>query len=276
MIPLYNFHSHSHHCDGKEKMEDYVKAAIEKKFKAFGFSAHSPLPFPNEWSLTSENFNQYILEAKALIEKYKGQIDLYLGLEIDYIPGHSDDFSAFVDEVPLDYNIGSVHLVRNKENGKIWFIDGPIEGYISGVDEVFQGNYQEAVTAFYKQTMEMIRTQKPDIIGHIDKVKMHNKQRWFSTAEKWYTDLADETLEVAAQHNCIVELNTRGVYTGKTDEYFPSRDFLHKCLELKIDMMVNTDAHHPSQLDSHFAEGHQLLKQIGFKSIRTPFFEFEL
>jgi len=276
MLPGYNFHSHSYLCDGKESMEEYVKAAISKNFKAFGFSAHSPLPFENEWSLTQEKYAQYIIDAKELIRKYKGQIDLYLGLEIDYVPGYSDNFRDFSDSAPLDYTIGSIHLVRGRENGKIWFIDGPIEGYLTGVDEVFGGNYKDAVTAFYKQTIEMVQTQKPNIIGHLDKVKMHNKQRWFSTSEKWYEALIDQTLEIIAKENCIVELNTRGIYTGKTNEYFPSKEILHKCLDLNIEVMVNTDAHHPTQVDTLFAEGHTLLKQIGFKKIKTPFFEFEL
>ena len=276
MIPLYNFHSHSHHCDGKESMEEYVKAAIEKKFKAFGFSAHSPLPFPNEWSLTPEGFRQYVQDARHLIEKYSNEIDLYLGLEIDYIPGHSEDFAGFMKDTPLDYNIGSVHLVRSEEDGKIWFIDGPVEGYINGVNEIFKGDFKAAVTAFYKQSIRMIETQQPQIIGHIDKVKMNNKQRWFSTGEKWYADLIDQTLEAAAKNNCIIELNTRGFYTGKIDEYFPSTDILHKCLDLGIPMMVNSDAHHPSQLDKHFAEGHDLLRKVGFKSVKTPFFEIEI
>ncbi len=273
MIPLYNFHSHSHHCDGKESMEEYVKAAIEKKFKAFGFSAHSPLPFPNEWSLTPEAFKNYVQEARQLIEKYGNEIDLYLGLEIDYIPGHSEDFAGFMKNTPLDYCIGSIHLVRHTESGKIWFIDGPIEGYINGVNEIFEGDYRAAVTAFYRQTIDMVNTQKPDVVGHIDKVKMHNKQRWFSTSEKWYQDLIDETLETVAESGSIVELNTRGVYSNKTDEYFPSTDIVKKCFDLKIPMMVNTDAHHPSQLDMHFNEGHKLLKEIGFKRVKTPFFE---
>jgi histidinol-phosphatase (PHP family) len=276
MIPLYNFHSHSQHCDGKEQMEDYVKSAIRKKFKAFGFSAHSPLPFPNEWSLTPESFKQYVTDARYLIEKYKNKIDLYLGLEIDYIPGHSEDFAGFMKNTPLDYNIGSIHLVRHKENNKIWFIDGPLEGYINGVNEIYNGDYREAVVAFYKQSIQMIQTQKPDIIGHIDKVKMHNKQRWFSTFEKWYVDLIDQTLEAAARQGCIIELNTRGLYTGKTSDYFPSTEILQKCLDMGISMMVNSDAHHPDQIDNHFMEAHKLLKDIGFKSLKTPFFEYEI
>jgi len=276
MIPLYNFHSHSLHCDGKEQMEDYVKSAIKKKFKAFGFSAHSPLPFPNEWSLTPESFRQYVTDARYLIEKYKNDIDLYLGLEIDYIPGHSEDFAAFMKNTPLDYNIGSIHLVRHAENNKIWFIDGPLDGYINGVNDIYNGDYREAVVAFYKQSIQMVQTQKPDIIGHIDKVKMHNKQRWFSTFEKWYVDMVDQTLEAIAQQGCIVELNTRGLYTGKISDYFPSNEILQKCLDMGIPMMVNSDAHHPDQIDNHFLEAHKLLKDIGFKSLKTPFFEYEI
>lgn len=276
MLPLYNFHSHSLHCDGKEPLEEYVKAAIEKKFKHLGFSAHSPLPFPNEWSLTPESFKQYVQNARHLIEKYKDDIQLHLGLEIDYIPGHSEDFEGFMRNTPLDYNIGSIHLVRHEESGKIWFIDGPVEGYINGVNDIFKGDFREAVTAFYRQTIDMVKTQRPQIIGHIDRVKMHNKQRWFSTHEKWYQDLVEETLQVVAEHGCIVELNTRGVYSGKTDEFFPSDDVMQKCLEMDIPVMVNTDAHHPSQLDMLFTEGHNRLKEIGFKSVTTPFGVYEL
>jgi histidinol-phosphatase (PHP family) len=276
MIPLYNFHSHSMHCDGKEQMEDYVIKAIEKNFRALGFSAHSPLPFPNEWSLSRESFMQYVDNARLLKQKYGNQIDLYLGLELDYIPGYSDNFSAFVKSTPLDYHIGSIHLVRHPEKDKIWFIDGPLEGYINGVHEIFEGNFRDAVTAFYRQTIEMVRTQKPDIIGHIDKVKMHNKQQWFSTSDRWYTDLVDETLQAVSDNGCIVEVNTRGVYSGKTTEYFPNEEVIRKCFDLNIPMMVNTDAHHPDQLDKLFMEAHGLLKDIGFKTLKTPFFEYEI
>ncbi len=275
MIPLYNFHSHSLHCDGKETMEDYVKSAIARNFKALGFSAHSPLPFNNEWSLTTEKFRQYVADARYLIEKYQGKIELYLGLEIDYIPGHSEDFQGFTKNTPLDYNIGSVHLVSH-QSGNIWFIDGPFEGYINGVNEIYQGDFKAAVTDFFRQSIKMIETQKPNIIGHIDKVKMHNKQRWFSTSENWYTRLVDETLEAAARNGSIIELNTRGVYTGKTDEYFPSTDILYKILELNIPMMVNSDAHHPDQLENHFHQAHELLKKVGFKELKTPFFDYSI
>jgi len=272
----YNFHTHSQFDDGKEPLENYITAAIEKGFDAFGFSAHGPLPLENQWSLLAKDFPDYVAEIRKLKEQYKEQIRLYLGLEIDYIPGVSEDFGAWMKDTPLDYCIGSVHLVREPMSGKFWFIDGPAEGYFKGVDEVFGGDIRKAVTAFYEQSIEMVNTQPVNIIGHIDKVKMHNKERLFGQAEPWYIDVVDRLLRAIKENNVIVELNTRGVYTGKTKEYFPSPFVLERCLHYGIAVMINTDAHHPSQIESHFGEGMALLKDIGFKKMVTPFFEVEI
>ncbi len=266
-----NFHTHSHYDDGQLAMEDFVKEAIDQGFEALGFSGHSPLPLESEWSIPAGKLPEYVAEGKRLKEQYKHQIKLYLGLEIDYIPELSDDYSIFTKEVPLDYCIGSVHLVREPHSGKIWFIDGPAEGYFRGIAEVFGGDHKKAVAAFYEQSIQMVETQRPDIIGHLDKVKMHNKEALFGTDEPWYEALTGRLLEAVKRSGTIVELNTRGVYTGKTEEYFPSDDILKKCLEMDIPLMVNSDAHHPSQLWSHVPEAVNKLRAIGFKQLRTPF-----
>ncbi len=275
----YNFHSHSSFDDGKESMEDFVLSAIEKGLMAFGFSGHTPLPMDNAWSLPGDVFPAYVEEMKRLQQKYKGRIQLYRGLEIDYIPDYSDNFDDLVHGVPLDYCIGSVHLVRKPGSEgphNIWFIDGPREGYLKGIEEVFDGDPRAAVEAFYNQSSEMVSTQKPDIIGHMDKVKMNNKGEFFDTQSLWYRDAVDRLLGHIKASGTIVELNTRGVYTGKTDEYFPSIPILEKCLHMDIPVMINTDAHHPSQVDTHFEEAVKLLKDIGFEKMKTPFFEVAL
>ena len=82
--------------------------------------------------------------------------------------------------------------------------------------------------------------------------------------------MTDRLLKVIARHPVIVEVNTRGVYTGKSDEYFPSIKVLEKCLHLGIPVMVNSDAHHPGQLSNHVAEANKLLADIGFKEVTTP------
>ena len=273
---MFCFHSHSHYDDGKLAMEDYVVAAIEQGFDAFGFSGHSPLPGDNEWSIKTKDLPEYIAEGKRLKAQYSHQLNLYLGLEIDYVPGLSDDFSLFVKNIPLDYCIGSVHLVKNKENQKIWFIDGPVEGFFTGLQEVFGGDIKKAVTAYFEQSIEMVEMQKPDIIGHLDKVKMYNQEKLFKTTETWYLDLVYRLLESVKQHEVIVELNTRGVYTGKTNEYFPSELVLEACHKMDIPVMINSDAHNPGQIYSHVPEALSLLRKIGFTEMHTPFRSYGL
>ena len=275
----YNFHTHSHHDDGKEPLEFFVKEAIEKGLEAIGFSGHSPLPFYNEWSLPKEVYPDYLAEVRRLKEQYKEQIDIYMGLEIDYVPGYSDNFRNFVDGSGLDYCIGSVHLVMkpgSEDCSDIWFIDGPREGYLKGIERIFNGDARAAADAYFEQSREMVATQRPNIIGHLDKVNMHNKGDLFDTSEEWYQDAVHRLLEAVAAAGTIVELNTRGVYSGKTDSYFPTTPILQKCREFDIPVMVNTDAHHPSQVDKLFAEGVKLLKDIGYEKMTTPFFEVRL
>lgn len=272
----FNFHTHSHFDDGKEVLEKYVEEAIDKGLVALGFSAHAPLEDGMEWSLPKDKPEKYCSEVRRLKEKYKGKIDIYLGLEMDYVPGVTEKFSVMYNDLGLEYNIGSVHLVKNKDNGKLWFIDGPETGYKKGIEEIFNGDVEKAVKAFYEQSCQMIIEEKPDIIGHLDKVKMHNKGRFFSENDKWYRDMTGKLLDVIAENNTIVEVNTRGKYKGKTDVFFPSVEILEKCYEKDIPVMVNTDAHHPSQVNNLFDEAVSLLKDIGFREMRTPFFRAKI
>ncbi len=272
----YNFHTHSEFCDGKEKLEDYVKSAIDNGLSAIGFSPHSPLPFPNEWSMSNEDLQLYLKTASYLKEKYKEKIQVFVGLEIDYIPAYSDDFSIFTKDKNLDYCIGSIHLVKIKNHDKMWFIDGDKDAYFETIDKYFNGDAKKAVESFYLQTIEMIETQKPDIVGHLDKVKMHNKEKRFSTKDNWYKDLIIKTVKALSENNCILELNTRGVYRGKTDEFFPSDFVLHECLKKDVPVMINGDSHKPDQIDSLFEQAAKRLKEIGFKKTHTPFFSVDL
>ena len=273
----YNFHTHSHYDDGKLTLEDMVKGAMDAGLGAIGFSGHSPLPFENQWSISKNKYPDYVAEAKRLKLQYGHLIKIYLGLEIDYIPGFSDNFKSFTDEAGLDYCIGSVHLVMKpggKSQDDIWFIDGPREGYLQGIQQVFGGDARMAVEAYYDQQCEMVASQRPNIIGHMDKVNMHNRNNEvFDASAPWYLEAVTRLLDTIAAHGTIVELNTRGVYTGKTDSYFPQTFILKQCFERNIPVMVNSDAHQPDQLDRHFNEGVMLLKKVGYTKMTTPFFE---
>ncbi len=180
---LFNLHTHSNFSDGSEPPEYYVKQALDYGFKSLGFSDHVPLPFENHFAIPENKYLEYANEIRSLQMKYKDQIEIYLSLEFDFIPGVLDDFSFYKDQIKPDYVIGSVHLVKNPDKEKLWFTDGHLQAtFDKGLKEVYDNDIRKAVTAFYHQNNQMIETQKPDIIGHMDKVKMHNNDRHFTAS----------------------------------------------------------------------------------------------
>jgi len=262
-----NLHTHTNFSDGSAEPEVYVKKAIELGFTALGFSDHSPLPFDNTFAIQdAESLKSYVKTIRDLQEKYKDQIDILLGMEIDYISGVSGEFENLREKCGLDYVIGSVHLVNNIENQRLWFIDGPkIETYDDGLKYLFKGDIKKAVTLFYRQSCEMIEKHKPDIIGHIDKIKMHNHNRYFREDEKWYIDLVGETLELIKENNLIIEVNTRGLYKKRCDSLFPGIETLKRIRDLNIPVCINSDAHKPEELDGLMEYAWSVLEEVGIR-----------
>lgn len=266
---LFNLHTHSKFCDGKGEPEEYVLNAIQLGYHTLGFSSHAPVPFENNFSLKEEKMEDYFSTIRKLGEKYKGKINILLSMEIDFIPGITRDFSEFVLAGNLDYTIGGVHLVRNNDSRDLWFIDGPRqESYDEGLKKIFNGHIRNGVEAYYDQIIKMVLTQKPDIIAHLDKIKMHNKNRYFNEDEKWYKDLVWKTLKyIASVPNCIVEVNTRGLYKKRTDTFFPGPAILEQIHHLKIPVTLSSDAHLPQELNGYCSEAITLLKEISFQEV---------
>lgn len=266
-MQLFNFHTHTLYCDGSAEPEAYVKQAIALGFHSLGFSGHAPIPLKNEFSIKEEELPTYCDTIRKLSKKYKDQIHIFLALEIDYIPNITKNFQDFSESYKLDYTIGSVHLVANPENKQLWFIDGrKTATYDNGLQQVFNGDIKTAVKAFYHQINQMIITQNPDIIGHLDKIKMNNKNRFFTQDEKWYKDLVNETITVIKEKGSIVEVNTRGLYKNRSDELFPSTLILKELHRLEIPVTISADAHKPEELHLLFHETATILKEIGFKT----------
>ncbi len=184
------------------------------------------------------------------------------------MPDLSEDIKPLKQRMTPDFIIGSVHLVRNKKNGKLWFIDGPEKNYINGLKDVFDNDIRLAVKTYYDQISEMVLTQTPDIIDHIDKIKMHNKNRFFTEDEDWYSDLVNQSLDIIQKAGCVVEVNTRGIYKKRCNSLYPEVNILKKIYKRKIPVTVSSDAHLPGELISYFDETIKILKDIGFKTIK--------
>jgi len=261
-----NYHSHTNFSDGKGEPELYVKSALKQKMYAYGFSCHSPVPFTSGWNMKYENLLAYINEIQRLKKKYKGQIKLFLGMEIDYIKNIVGINNY--NYLNLDYTIGGVHFLGFFKDGSAWDYDGGKIKYEKGLKEIFGNDIKKLVKYYYQQVNNMIINEKPNIIAHLDLIKKYNKGNYFfDENEKWYKDIVLESLKIIANNNLIVEVNTRGVLKGIDNEFYPSNFILDKCKELNIKLCLSADAHNPKDVMALLPEAKNLLITKGFKEI---------
>jgi len=264
-----NHHTHSFFSDGKSHPDEYAKMAVKLGFGLLGFSEHSPVPFDNPFSFKPERKEEYLAIINSLKTEYTGRLEIALSMEMEYIPGISENFALVGKEFNLDYLIGSVHLVNNGQDEALWFIDGSVaETYDEGLRNLFGNDIRKAVSTYWQQVNRMIETQRIDIIGHLDKIKMHNRDRFFREDEPWYIALVNETLDLIKSREVIVEVNTRGIYKNRSNTTYPGPEILRKIKRLGIPVMVNSDAHQPHELDGAFPYAEKLLKESGFTSVR--------
>ncbi len=262
----FNLHTHTIYSDGKSTPREMVEEAVRQGLTRLGFSEHSPLPFDNNFSVKAERMPDYIKEVAALKEEFKDQLEILTGLEADFIPGVSERFAVTKEKYGLDYLIGGVHLVGHSANPEeIWFIDGPKwEVYDEGLMKFFGGDIRKAVRCFYDQTNQMIEQEKFDIIAHFDKIKMHNRDRYFHEDEPWYRKLAMETLDLIHQKGLVMEVNTRGLYKKRYNGFYPSPWLLEEGFKMGIPVIISSDAHHYSELTLEFDSASRLCEERSF------------
>jgi len=265
-----NYHSHCHYCDGKEAPRAHVESAIQKGIYAFGFSSHAPVPFHTTWCMPLEKATNYTREIAQIKQEYAKTIQIYAGLEVDYIPGTIGPNNRFIKNLGLDYTIGSVHFVDSFSDDTPWEIDGQHKVFLYGLSQIFNGNIKLAVSRYFELTRRMLEEDCPDVLGHLDKIKIQHEQgELFSEDETWYKQEVMRTLKVIAKNKVTVEVNTRGIYKKKTPETYPSRWILEHMHEMGIPVQINADAHHPDELTKHFSQTAAMLKEIGFKYLKV-------
>lgn len=262
---LTNYHSHCLYCDGRAGMEDFVRFALSYGFTSYGFSSHAPLPFSTAWTMEWDCMDDYLAEFRRLKEKYAGRIELYVGLEIDYLNEESNPSIARFRELPLDYRIGSVHLLYN-DRGEVVDIDVPADVFRQIVDREFGGDLERVVRLYYARLRRMLELGGFDIVGHAD--KMHYNAMCYRPGlldEPWYDDLVRDYLAEIVRRGYQVEINTKAYRSLGT--FFPNERYFSYLHSLGVRVQVNSDSHYPELINSGRPEALDALRKAGYKTV---------
>jgi len=243
MFPKLNFHTHTKYCDGKNTTAEMVERAVALGFSALGFSGHAYTPPEPEYSMSHEDTKRYKDEIINLREKWRGKIEIFCGIEMDYFS--EEDTSDF------DYVIGSVHYLE--KNGAFYNIDGSPERFEHAA-AAFGGVYP-LCEAYYSLVSDVVRKTNADIIGHFDLItKFNERQKQIDTDNPRYVAAVDASLEALLKTKRIFEINTGAMARGYRSAPYPSLDILKKLISGGARFTLSSDCHDATYLDFGFKE----------------------
>ena len=250
-----NIHTHSTFCDGKNTPEEIVISAISKGFVSIGFSGHGYTDFDLRYCV--RDVTGYQNEVKKLKEKYKGKIEIYLGIE--------EDAYAIANRVDYDYIIGSSHYYE--VNGEYYAIDSSPNHFRKCL-EVFNYDIERMAEDYYGKFCRYINERKPDVVGHFDLITKFDEmgESLFLKNEN-YNKIVEKYIKTVADSGCVFEVNTGAISRGYRSAPYPAENLLRILREHNTPLTLSSDSHSADTLDFGFDEAKELLRDVGIRTI---------
>ena len=238
---MFNLHTHTYRCNhASGKDEEYVIKAIENGYSTIGFSDHAPYLFPNgyvsSFRMLPNEAEGYAKSINSLKEKYKGKIDIKLGLELEYYPALFKKEIEFLKTFNYDYLILGQHYVDNEYEDYAIYSDSPTKS-----TAVLDKYISQVILINFKGDSELYIKKMTYMITELKKIGIP------------------------------LEFNFLG-FTAKRN--YPNLDFWKIVSKVGNDVVIGLDAHSPSVYDDK--ENLQKAKQILQNLNITPLDKIEL
>jgi len=188
-------------------------------------------------------FNTYIEDVRAAASQ--SNVDIRLGLEVDFIPGKNELIHSFIQAYNWDYLIGSVHE-------------------INGVQ--FEANYKwsrEEGETLWLQYFEVLRkvvtSGQFSVVSHPVRLRVKNP---------YLPPTFDEELErlaaEAARYDVALEINGYDML----HYYSLVRRLAKACMLHHTPISVGSDAHNPRGIAQAHQQTENMLHELGITKIR--------
>ena len=243
-----DFHSHI----SRTSANVMVQAARDKGLRVFGLSEHIFQMSEMRQTLGHMrlegpplSFAAYREGVQAAAER--AQLDVRLGLEVDFIPGKNEQIHAAIRQYEWDFLIGSIHEVDDlffehedlrwdREEGEaLW------SRYMALLREAVNSGYFQVVS----HPVRMAR-QNPHVPASLDE------------------ELERLAAEATAR-NVALELN------GYDMKQYPDlvRRVARACARQRTPISVSSDAHRPQDIAGEHLETEAIMRDVGLTHIRT-------
>lgn len=240
MLVDYHIHAvgHGEYAFTREWANQYLDNACRRGIKEIGFSEHDEFARLIDLDLFYD-----IQNAR------RNNINLKLGIEMDYIPGREKEIEQTILKTKYDYAIGSIHFIDG------WGFDHP--DFKRGFEE---RDIDEVYAQYAKLLIQMVQSGCFDIVGHIDLVKIWG-HRPRKRSPLYYLE---PVLQTVKKHKLAVEINSAGL-RKEVAELYPAASLVEQMFRYGIPITFGSDAHHPDQIGEGLAEAYQSARQAGYR-----------
>lgn len=250
---LSDCHMHTRYSvDSDAEPEKMIQSAAARGLKTICFTDHEDIGLFNEGKEWVIDTKAYFEELGILKQRYAGQIDVRIGIEMGLQPHLGESIREYIRSYPFDFVIGSVHVIGGKDPYYPDFFEGKSD--------------EEAYARTFEETLEDIRVSSDfDVLGHLDYVVRYGKNREKEYSYEKFSDKIDAVLCCLIEKGKGIELNTAGLKYGLPFAH-PCPKILKRYRELGGEIVtVGSDAHRPEHIAYDFDKVNTILKDSGFK-----------
>lgn len=225
---IENYHTHTarcRHAAGSE--EEYVQQAIANGLQVLGFSDHTPFHFPGTYyshmRMYPEELEDYASSVLALKEKYAGQIQIRLGLEVEYYPELIPDLLDMVSPFDIEYFILGQHWCGNEQN------------------EPYNGRPTEDIALLTRYCDQVIAGMQTGLFSYL----AHPDLLHFVGDSDAYVTQMRRLCQAAKDLSIPLELNFLGL---RESRQYPREDFWKIAGVTGCQVVFGSDAHNPQHV----------------------------
>lgn len=248
---IANYHTHTprcRHAQGPE--EEYVRNAIDRGLKIFGFSDHTPQFFPGDYysfmRMYPEELDDYCETVRHLRQQYQGQLQIPLGLESEYYPGIWGELLPRLQDAGIEYLILGQHWLGNEQN----------EHGSGGATAD-----EELLRRYCRQVMDAFETGKFTYLAHPDLFR-------FVGDRDIYRRHMRQLVRAAREADIPLEINLLGILYNK---HYPCEEFWALAAEEGCKVVLGMDAHDPAHVANRQPEEKalEIVRHFGLKLLDT-------
>ena len=244
---IFDSHSHTAFSGDSEMKAEEALAAADVAGLGLVFKEHLDLDYPGDIDFTFDPatyWQQY--------EPLRGD-RLMLGIEVGMQSATAERSRAFVDTVPFDLVIGSVHMVDGKD---IYYK----EAY---------GNLSKAefFHKYYQQMADNIRQHGfIDVLGHIDYIARYAPYENPDISYGSFQADIDAVLKAAIETDTVLELNTRRLGSRLAVKELLPVYSRYRGLGGRF-VTLGSDAHTADAIGGNFRIARELVEAVGLKTV---------